>query len=285
MTERTERLVRERHRQALRDLRELEAQVSRGEVSPRRAAAFHDTYLDEAASALAELDVLEATATEESGPSHTSAEEDGAAGARTSWRSRRVVGAVFGVAVAMALTAAVTTATGPRPPGGFVTGNEAGGDLGAGSGPVGGRDLSEVTNDELEQVVAENPDVIGMRLALAHRYLDEDDGSRAIDHYLEVLDRREDPEAMSHVGWLVFQDGEVELAASLLEASLEQAPDDPEGLWFLANVRLYGQERPDEAVELLERVLADDNLGGQREAVVDAIDDAYTMAGEPDRAP
>ena len=257
--------ARERHEQAVRDLLELDEQVARGEIDDDRAVVLRDRFEGEAAAALAWLDTHPYEGAQP-GASQGEAQDAGATGRL--WSGRRVLGVVGGVAVLVGIGAAVVANVEPRPPGGFVTGNEA--------AASGGRDLSEVTNAEMEQVVAENPDVVSMRLRLAHRYLDDEDYDEAVDHYLEVLDRSADPEAMSHLGWLVFLDGEVELASQLIEASLEQRSDDPEALWFLANVRLYGQERPADAVPLLEQLLAREDLGAQRTDVTRAMDDAMS---------
>jgi thioredoxin-like negative regulator of GroEL len=61
------------------------------------------------------------------------------------------------------------------------------------------RDLSQVTNEEIEQVVAANPDVVAIRLLLAHRYLDDGKMRKAFEHYMAVLEREHTREAMSHL--------------------------------------------------------------------------------------
>src|SRR5437899_9574253 len=52
-----------------------------------------------------------------------------------------------------------------------------------------GRDLSQVSNDEMETVVAANPDVVPMRLALVERYLEAADGETTADAKRAQLER------------------------------------------------------------------------------------------------
>lgn len=248
----------ERRDLAIRDLAELEAQVRADEIDPVGAAALRARYEKDATAAIHGLRQLD-----DASPSDT-------AHAPPSSRRRSVLALVTGLAVAGSVVAAVALPgfVEERPPGGYVTGNEATGD---------GRDLSQVTNEEMEEVVAANPDVVGMRLRLAHRYLDEGENRRAFEHYMAVLDRQPHPEAMSHVGWIVFQDGDIDLAVQLLEESRERDADDAETVWFLANVLLYGRSDADAALPLLEQLLERDDLGAQRAQVEDAIRDARKL--------
>lgn len=101
----------------------------------------------------------------------------------------------------------------------------------------GGVDLSSVTDEEMEAVIAANPRVVGMRLALAERYVAAGNHSRALDHYLTVLDQSpQQPEALAMVGWLTFLAGEAELAEPFVVKSLEVEPEYPLALWFLGNI-------------------------------------------------
>lgn len=124
-----------------------------------------------------------------------------------------------------------------------------------------GRDLSTVTNEEMEEVIATNPEVVGMRLALADRYFQSGQFSNALTHYREVLDRQpRHPEALARVGWMVFLSGEPEVAARFEERALAEAPDYAEAKWYLANVRLDGLADPEGAIPLLEELLEVEDL-------------------------
>lgn len=182
---------------------------------------------------------------------------------------RALVGAGLAALAGGAVLVMATQAVVERPAGGFVTGND-----------PGGRDLSEVTNQEMEEVVAANPDLVGMRLALADRYFLAGEFSPAVDHYLEVLQRRpNEPEALSRVGWMAYLSSEPETAAGYLERALEAAPDYPEATWFLANVRLYGLDDPQGALPLLESLARLPDLSSEvREQVVAMLEEARTAA-------
>jgi cytochrome c-type biogenesis protein CcmH/NrfG len=130
------------------------------------------------------------------------------------------------------------------------------GDVVDGTGPV---DLSTITNEQMEQVVAQNPDVIGMRLALARRYFEDGQFDKALDHYFEILDREQNPEALANVGWMTYLSGRPDIAAGYLEAALRVQPDYLPAKWFLANVYVT-LGRPDEAAGFLTELADADDI-------------------------
>lgn len=246
--------------QRLHDLDDLERQVSDGDLDPEQAQPLRQRYERALLETVERLQSLPAQPTEPP---------------RSASRLRRwsvpltVTG--IGVAVVIALIGAVAD----RPEGGFVTGNEA----------VAGDTLSEqgrqASTDDLVAIVAQNPQVVGMRLALARRLIDEDRADEAVEHYLAVLEQQPHPEAMTQLGWLLFSDGKSDLAISLFEEALELEPTNPDALWFLANVELTRRERPERALELLERLQQSTRLDDRLSAEVDAaIADAERAARE-----
>lgn len=246
---------------ALRDLADLERQELEGEIDPVTAERLRARY---EADAVAALEALAAFDDRSAGSRPTSP-----AGSR---RQRWMVGialTALGVAAAGLLLPRYLT---DRPAGGFVTGNEAAG---------GGRDVSTVTNDELEQVVADNPDVVGMRLALAERYLVAAEFRKALDHYQQVLDREPHPEALAGVGWILFQTtDEYAIAEKYVMESLEKAPGDRLALWFLANIRLSGTDDPAGAATIARQLLARDDLSdAERQAIQALLDEAQSAEG------
>lgn len=126
---------------------------------------------------------------------------------------------------------------------------------GAAATVAAGRSLEDVTNEEMEAVLAENPDVVEMREALADRYFVESEYEAAIPHYLEVL--QQDPQqssAWARLGWSVYQFGEVDLAIEYVRRSLEVEPGRPESQLYLGSIYLYGHSDPQAALPLLESV-------------------------------
>jgi cytochrome c-type biogenesis protein CcmH len=232
------------------------------------------------AEARAETEVVAETESEADGGVElgTEAEVEAGAGAEAGAelpappgrpRRRVLAGALVGVVGVAAAGFGVTRALVPRPAGGYVTGIEA---APAGQTAAGGRDLSKVSDAELEAVVAANPDVIGMRLALAHRYFDRQHYRKALEHYKAVLDREPDPDALSHVGWVTYVTlRRADLAAKLLERSLERRPGDPEALWFLGNVQLHGLKDARAAAATLTRLRALPGLSDADRRQVDGL--------------
>jgi len=242
VTSARERLEQERD-QALRDLVDLDRQVAGGELPLSVADELRAEYERTAAAALARL----------SEPASAPPQPEAVADSRSSHARRTAYALALGLAV-FAAVVLLPDSVAERIAGGAVTGNEVFGTAAPGGGTA-PRDLSTVTNAELEDVVAQNPDVIDMRLALAHRYLDGADYLAAARHYLVAL--RQEPrnvEAQSHYGWVLMQAGEPAQALEYVDRSLAQDPRQMEALWFKANIALYGLSDPVTALAVLEQL-------------------------------
>ena len=225
--------------QALRDLLELDQQVRAGEVSADSAEQLRRRYERSAAEALSLLEGDDA--------SEMPARARGA-----TWRTALYGAGAVGAVIALAVV--LPPALQQRPEGGFVSGNEV---FDAASAPASssGRDLSTVTDAEMEEVIAANPGVVGMRLALAKRYLDQGAFDRAIPHYLQVLEREPDNSvAMASLAWVLLWGDKPGEASRLVDEALSRDASLPLAWWVQANVRLYGEDDPHGAVEALQRM-------------------------------
>ncbi len=218
-----------------RDLAEIESQLAAGELDAATAERLRTVYGEERAALLA---VAAAPPETETG------------------RSRRRTlagGLILGVGVVAIASFAILSLQSDTPAD-EVSDGVATEVLAGGSGV----DLSSVTNEQMESVVAENPTIVGMRLALAGRYVEDGDHSTALDHYLVVLDQDpEQAEALAMVGWLSFLAGEPELAEPFVVKALSIEPNYPSALWFLANIKRQLGD-PESAAEAIERLLAFD---------------------------
>jgi cytochrome c-type biogenesis protein CcmH/NrfG len=139
----------------------------------------------------------------------------------------------------------------------------------------GAADLSSVTNEEMEAVIAANPTIVGMRLALAARYVEDGEHGKALDHYLAVLDQDpEQPEALAMVGWLSYLSGEPKLAAPFVAKALSVQPDYPLALWFQANILVATGDRAGAraAIERLLEYDLDPQVRDQAEALLAEVD-------------
>lgn len=223
----------ERRDQALRDLAELRRQIEEGEIDRRQADRLRARYEADAADAMGDLDRL----------------SDAPVAGRSP--RRMLIGSGIFVGVAALVTIALVNAVEPRPEGGFVTGGVATEVVEEGSAGA-----SAITDEQLEEVVAANPEVLPMRLALARRYLEAGDFSAALPHYMFVLERETNPEALMYVGWMTYLSGEAKTGVALLEESLVIEPENLLAQWFLANALYYGTGDAEAAAPLLEAVIA-----------------------------
>ena len=130
------------------------------------------------------------------------------------------------------------------------------------SGIAGGSvDPDSISNETLEAVIAanlDNPEIGGMRLALANRYFEERNYQKAFPHYQAVLDGTPTPiqaaEAYTRLGWMVYDgNGEVDLGLSLIDNALEIAPGDPFALYLKGRVLWCGQGDNEGAAVALHR--------------------------------
>lgn len=230
-----------------RDLSEIDEQLEAGEFDEATAERLRAACRSERA-ALQEQ--LVGSAKEESDAGEAAAREGRS-------KSRAIIGtAVVGIAAVVVAVVAVMSIQ-ERTPAGEVTDGIATEVLeGQVAGGQGGTDLSSVTASEMETVVAQNPEIVGMRIALAERYVEEGNISKAVEHYMIVLEQEpENAAALARVGWLTFVSGEAELAEPFVVRALVIEPDYPQAYWFLANIRF---ELGDMAgvVEPLELLLA-----------------------------
>lgn len=255
-----------RRDQALRDLLDLEAQVEAGELSPDVAADLRRRYEAEAASAIAALTSaprLPAARKDDSEqPSATDARPH-RPGARRAWYALVLAAAVAAVVM-------VPQYIVDRPSGGFVTGNEVRQQPAGTQTPESStmaspsRDLASVSDAELEKVVEANPDIIGMRLALAARYADKGRYDLAVVHYTTALEQDPDnAEAQAHLGWILLQLDRPREAARQVDRALGNNPKLLDALWFQANIRLYGLRDAEGAVETLDTMRARQDLTPQ----------------------
>lgn len=240
------------------EIAELDEQVAAGDLDVETAEMLAARYRRdiEALQAADDADVDDAGASAgDAGPS----------------RGRRVSGRVLagfliaGVAiVAIAVLAVVSLDRGG------VSGAEGvAGDIVGGTGV----DLDQISNEQMEAVVAENPDVVGMRLALARRYFEAGQFDRALDHYFEVLERDQHPEALANVGWMTYLSNRPDIALGYLEAALQRQADYLPAHWFISNVYVT-LGRPDEAVPYLTGLIRTEGLPDE------IVDNARTLLAQ-----
>jgi cytochrome c-type biogenesis protein CcmH len=158
----------------------------------------------------------------------------------------------------------------------------------AGAANLDQQDLSEVSNETMEAVIAANtddPQINGMRLALAERYFDAGDYRSAFPHYLVVA---EDPDAtdaeaitsLVRLGWMAFAgNGEVETATRLIDEALAIDSESAVALYVRAKVEWCGTGQTDQAIDTFDGLLSDPELADETRAQIET-DLALARAGE-----
>jgi cytochrome c-type biogenesis protein CcmH/NrfG len=115
--------------------------------------------------------------------------------------------------------------------------------------------------EQLEAVLAQEPDNLPARRRLGDLHFAEDRFDQALAQYLVVLEAEpRDPLALARSGWIAFEGGDTDTAERLVSEALDVRPGDPEALWYLAQIRLYGGEDPAGAVLPLRTLLERDDL-------------------------
>lgn len=145
--------------------------------------------------------------------------------------------------------------------------------------------LDDVSNETMEAVIeanADDPRVVGMRLALAERYYEEGDFQSAFPHYLEVAGSPDSSDAqavtaLTRLGWMAWQGNrETQTAIDLFDEALAIDADSDTARYLKAQVLWCGADDPGQAASLLEEVLADPGLTDESRQVIqsdlDAID-------------
>lgn len=149
-------------------------------------------------------------------------------------------------------------------------------------------DLDDVSNETIEAVIAanqDNPQINGMRLALAERYFQSGDYRAAFPHYLQVAQHQmstaeEATTALVRLGWMAYDgNGELETAIALIDEALQISPGSWGALYWKGQV-LWCAGENDQAVELFELVLADNEVEESTRPQVEA-DLTLASAGEP----
>ena len=140
-------------------------------------------------------------------------------------------------------------------------------------------DLADVSNETMEAVIAanlDNPQINGMRLALAERYYEAGDYRSAFPHFLAVAESEgatdtEAAAALTRLGWMAYEgNGEVETALRLLDQALAIEPGSPVALYLKGRVQWCGAEDATAAVSLFEEVLENQDLPEESRAEIES---------------
>ncbi|MEX1125176.1 MAG: cytochrome c-type biogenesis protein CcmH [Acidimicrobiia bacterium] len=144
---------------------------------------------------------------------------------------------------------------------------------------LGDDDLTDVSNETMEAVIAanlDNPQINGMRMALAERYYEEGDYRSAFPHFLAVAESEkatdsEAAAALTRLGWMAYEgNGEVETALRLLDQALAIEPGSPVALYLKGLVQWCGVGDAATAASLFQEVLANPALPDESRLEIEA---------------
>lgn len=147
----------------------------------------------------------------------------------------------------------------------------------SGVADLSGQDLDDVSNETMEAVIAanvDNPQVDGMRLALAERYFEIGDYRSAFPQYLDVAEspNATDPQAVTalvRLGWMAWDgNAEAEAAIGLFDQALAIDDSSSTAMYLKGQVIWCGTGDADTAADLFEAVLANPDLPAESRALV-----------------
>ena len=135
--------------------------------------------------------------------------------------------------------------------------------------------LEDVTNEEMEAVILENPNIFPMRVALANRYFDEVDYSNALPHYMYVAENSDESEiksfALAQIAWMVFESGNSEVATNYLNESLNINNNSLIAKSYLGIIYLQDPTTKNEGLELLENILSSNKLSKEDRELIERL--------------
>ncbi len=260
---------------ALRDLEELAQQVENGEIDVETAETLEAGYraeLEKAEAALAEMPAPKeapkpkgrggkpaAKPSGKASPSKPKTQEDEEDSAPPRFPVKGLIGMGAAVVVLSVLIGVIVVVGGD--------GEEGMPDSAMPPATQGQSGVPADPDDPLAQMeatVAANPEVNGMRLALAGTYFERGDYIPAMEHYLAVLENnptmQEEAISLARVGWMAYVTGQPETARDYLHAATQLDPAYGEAQLFYGVVLLYGVGDAEAALPVLEGVLQLEDL-------------------------
>ncbi len=140
-------------------------------------------------------------------------------------------------------------------------------------------DLENVTNEEMEKVINDNPDIYPMRIALANRYFDEINYSNALPHYMYVAENSDDNElksfALSQIAWMVFESNNIEVAIDYLDEALRINENSIIAKSYLGIIYLQDPSTRSDGRKLLNEILSSNKLSSEDRNFVEELVSQY----------
>ena len=137
--------------------------------------------------------------------------------------------------------------------------------------------LANVTNEEMESVIDQNPDIHPMRMALANRYFDDLDYSQALPHYMYIAENSADNElksfALAQIGWMVYESNNLDVATTYLNESLRINSESLVAKSYLGIIYIQDPAKRNEGLEILNSVIQSNKLSKEdRNFIVEILE-------------
>jgi tetratricopeptide (TPR) repeat protein len=241
-------------RRALRHLRDLDEDRSRGKLDEDGYQAARAGAEARAVAVLRAIEARERTGELPAGLREVRATASPGGRGRRRWRL--AIGCAVAAAVVAAAAALLTGGVGNRGDGQTVT------------GPGAATSQAGITLEASEQRVREHPGDVAARLDLGQRYLDAGRLKDATGEYLAVV--KLDPgsvEANTNLGLLLFQSGLADQALRSVDRALGTDPRYPEALWARGLIQFMGLRQAKAAAATFRAYLQAAPFGAHRDEV------------------
>ena len=118
--------------------------------------------------------------------------------------------------------------------------------------------LANVTNEEMESVIDQNPDIYPMRMALANRYFDEVNYSEALPHYMYIAEN---------------ESNNLDVATTYLNESLRINSESLVAKSYLGIIYIQDPAKQNEGLEILNSVIQSNKLSKEdRNFIVEILE-------------
>ena len=137
--------------------------------------------------------------------------------------------------------------------------------------------LANVTNEEMESVIDQNPDIHPMRMALANRYFDDLNYSLALPHYMYIAENSADNElksfALAQIGWMVYESNNLDVATTYLNESLRINSESLVAKSYLGIIYVQDPAKQNAGLEILNSVIQSNKLSKEdRNFIVEILE-------------
>mgnify|MGYP006096091023 FL=1 len=136
-------------------------------------------------------------------------------------------------------------------------------------------ELDNVSNEEMEIVINDNPEIFPMRIALANRYFDDINYSKALPHFMYVAENSNDIELRSYslaqIAWMVYESGNRDVAINYLNESLIINPNSLVSLSYLGVLYLQETNTQNKGLEIIRNLLLSEKLSLDDKSFLEGI--------------